>query len=68
VTFLGDGGAALGDGGIPANLAMYASALGMVMACLPPAMDAGMTMTAADASGTVDAVAPPDAPADAVSE
>jgi hypothetical protein len=68
MTLLGDGGAALGDGGIPANLAMYASALGMVMACLPPAMDAGMTTTPVDAGGSVDAIAPTDAPADAVSE
>jgi hypothetical protein len=63
---LGDGGGALGDGGIPGGLAMYASALGMVMACVPT--DAGMTTSVPDAGGPVDAIAPTDAPSDAVSE
>jgi hypothetical protein len=69
----GDGGLMVGDGGVPAGLAMYAGALMGVMACTAPAMDAGMTMSApdaggADGAGTVDAVAPTDGPADAVSE
>jgi hypothetical protein len=41
--------------------------LGMVKACVPPTPDGGMMSTVPD-SGVVDAVAPVDAPADAVSE
>jgi hypothetical protein len=63
---LGDGGA-LGDAGIPASFATYAGMLGMVKACVPPTPDGGMMSTVPD-SGVVDAVAPVDAPADAVSE
>jgi hypothetical protein len=58
----GDAGG--GDGGLLGGLGMYASALGMYKACLTPPSDAAAVP---DDTGT-DAVAPTDAPADAVSE
>lgn len=68
-SLLGDGGAGLGgDAGIPASFAMYASALGMVMACEPLTPDAAIVPEAGPEAGPVDAQVPTDAPSDAVSE
>jgi hypothetical protein len=59
------GNGVLGDAGLPPQFAMYAGALGMVGACVPPAAatDSG-TMPPGD-SGMEDVVVPPDAPTDA---
>lgn len=54
------GGGVLGDGGLPAGFAMYASALGMVGACVPPPGEAGTTPPVD--SGMEDVVVPVDAP------
>jgi hypothetical protein len=68
-SLLGDGGAGLGgDAGIPASFAMYASALGMVMACEPLTPDAAAVPEAGSEAGPVDAQVPTDAPSDALSE
>ena len=77
-SLLGDA-SALGDAGgaVPAGFSMYATALGMDMACIPPVSEAGSPVDAAapveaaapiDAGTPTDAVAPTDAPVDAVSE
>jgi hypothetical protein len=62
----GDAGGALGDAGLPAGLSMYASALGMVGACVTPPVDSGTTPPVD--SGMEDVVVPTDAPADAPAE
>jgi hypothetical protein len=65
---LGDGGGMIGDAGVPAMFAMYAGALGMIMACVPPTPEGGTTMSVPDSGGATDAEAPTDAPSDAVTE
>ncbi len=60
------GGDAGGDAGLPAGLSMYASALGMVGACVTPPVDSGTTPPVD--SGMEDVVVPMDAPADAPAE
>jgi hypothetical protein len=64
-SLLGDGGSDSGAAGaLSGGLGMYASALGSYMACVSPPSDAA----ALPDTGAADAVAPTDAPADALQE
>ena len=63
-SLIGDAGSGIDAGGLGAGLGMYASALGSYKACVAPPSDAA----AVPPDTGTDAVAPTDAPADAVSE